>query len=444
MRPSHAGVDARVRRYYLFQVLVAFQLWSPFWTLWLFDRLANDFFLATVVDVAFWVVSLAVSMPAGAIADRYGRRPALLIGVGIWLGGIVLFGLSGTFVAFIVANAVWALGAGFLWGAGSAYLYDTLVEARLEARYPALSSGVALYSFLGTAAASALGGFIVSTTHRFDLPLILYAAPGLAAFLVAWTFREPTIPRSPEPNLVKQISGGLRTATRNAQILFVIVFQVIVGLVTYIMAFFRPAFMSQVTQGNFLLMGALYSLFFCIAAVSGLSVGRLLDRFGETGGLILAFLLVFPPFILVYTVSQGFFAPNLALGLGLLSQAFDYTFWGIEGPLVTTILNRRVGSQERATVLAINSFFATLVIAILEPMVGLVAHDYNFGVALGALALGASVPAALVLLGFRRSTRAHGILTAYPRARGLPPASPATLGDGGPNPGEDAASNQIR
>lgn len=104
-------------------------------------------------------------------------------------------------------------------------------------------------------------------------------------------------------------------------------------------------------------------------------------------------------------MAQGFFAPDVALGLGILTQVPDYVFWGIESPLITTIINRRVASNDRATVLAINSFFTTLVIAIAEPGVGQVATSYGVGTGLAAGAIAAALPTALVLARYRRSER---------------------------------------
>ena len=403
---SDAGIQTRVRRYYAFQALVAFQLWSPFWSLWLFQRLSNDFFLGTLVDMVFWIVSLLVAMPAGAFADRYGRKRALIIGVAIWMLGIVLFGFADNFAAFSLANAVWAFGAGFMWGAGSAYLYDTLAEVHAEARYPTLSSRAAMYSFLGTAIASVLGGILVTTSGRLNLSLILYAIPGVGAVALGLSFQEPTVPREPEPNLFAQVRSGLRTTARNRQIVLIILFQVLVGFVTYMMGFFRPQFMDEIVQGDFVLMGAIYAGFFLIAAFSGRTVDRILKRFGESGSLVLVSFLIFPPFALIYLVAQGFFSPDTALVLGVLTQVPDYAFWGIEAPLITTIINRRVGSKDRATVLAINSFFTTLVIAFAEPGVGLVATSYSFGTGLGLAALVACLPTVFILSAYRRSERA--------------------------------------
>lgn len=422
MRPP-GNVDARVRRYYAFQILVAFQIWSPFWTIWLFDHFT--YFLGTIVDVIFWVSSLLVAIPAGAFADRYGRKRAVVLGVGIWMVGIVGFGFANSFETFALSNVVWAFGAGFLWGAGSAYLYDTLVEVHAEARYPAVSSRVALYSYLGTALACLVGGIIVWVSDRTELTLILYAVPGLAALALGLTFQEPDVPRKPEPGLLAQMAAGLRTARGNRQIVVVILFQLLVGFVSYLMALFRGIYLKQAFPGDvtlawggttFVVVGLaivafVYVLFYLVAAVSGGLAGSLLDRFGESGGLLLVFILVFAPFPLIYLIAQGAFSGALQGVLAVATQLPDYIVWGTEAVLITTIINRRIGSDGRATVLAIETFASTLVIAIMEPLMGFVATDYNLGTGLALGALVASVPTAYLLVQYRRLEHAQAATT---------------------------------
>ncbi len=399
-RPS---IESRIRRFYLYEMLLSFQLWSPFWALWLFAH-ANPF-QATLVDIVFWTVSLLVTMPAGALADRYGRRPALLVGMSVWIVGIVLFGLADSFVLFSVANGIWAFGAAFLWGTGAAYLYDTLAEGGIEDRYPRIMSRVTMFTFLATAVAASLGGFIVQRTGAFNFPLLLYGIPGLLALGVVATFSEPTVHRMPATNLFAQIRKGLRTTRGNRQIVLVIVFQVLISVVTYVMAFFRPVFIEEIVSGNNLILGLVYGGFFCVAAIAGLSIGKLLERRGEIGALWLTFALVFPPFLVVYAVTLGIFPPGIGLGIGVLAQTPYYIIWGFEGPVVTTIINRRVESNDRATVLAIQAFFTTLALAIFEPMVGLLVTWYGIGLGLVILAGVAVVPSAYVVAAYGRSAR---------------------------------------
>ncbi len=412
------ALDSRIRRYFVFQILWSFELWHPFWTLWLLQNLRSDFFAATLVDVVFWVVGLLFAMPAGALADRYGRKPALVIGIVLWNVGIILFGLAGSLPAFALANAAWAFGAAFMFSCGSAYLYDTLAEAGQEARYPKEVSRAALLGFLATAAGSALGGVVVTATRSFQAVLLLNVVSGIAAIGAALTFREPAVHRLPASNLFAQIRTGLRITRDNRQIVLLILFQVLVGIVTYVMAFFRAPYIQALVAGDFVVLGLAFAGFFAIAAAAGMSFGRVLDRLGETGALVLTFLLVFPPFAVVYAVSLGVFSPGVALLAGVLTQICFYIIWGLESPVVTTIINRRVLSSDRATVLAVSTFFTTLAIAIMEPIVGLLAVTYDLAVGLTILAAIAAIPSAYAVVAYRAAgTKAYPTSSATTSAK---------------------------
>ena len=50
-------------------------------------------------------------MPAGVLADRFGRRPVLWAGLGIYLVGAVGAALAPTLEVMLVARLVWGFGA---------------------------------------------------------------------------------------------------------------------------------------------------------------------------------------------------------------------------------------------------------------------------------------------------------------------------------------------
>ncbi|HKZ88812.1 MAG TPA: MFS transporter [Thermoplasmata archaeon] len=412
MAPGAGSLDPRVRRYALFTALWSFELWHPFWTLWLLMQLQGDFFQATLVDVVFWTVTLLVAMPAGAVSDRFGRKPSLVFGIAIWHAGVILFGISRSLPMFAIANAAWALGASFLFSSGPAFVYDTLAETGQEARYPHAMSRIALIGFLSTAAGSLIGGLVVLATQSFQVVLILSGVNGALATLTALTFREPSTRERSEVGMVAQIGTGLRATRRNPQILLLILFQILTGIVIYVLLFFRAPFIEALVGGDYALMGAVFGGFFCVSAVAALSVGRILDRLGETGALALTFLLVYPPFALVYVVSLGLLSPPLALAFAIAAQVPSYVIWGLETPVVTTIINRRVTGSERATVLSVSIFLTTLSLGIAEPLVGYLAETLGVALGLTVLASIAAIPSAFVLVAYGRSDRRAQLPTA--------------------------------
>src|SRR5213594_4693940 len=152
-------VVAKVRRFYAYQVASSFAIWIPFWALWIRGNLASDFEF-TLVDVAFWIGLLVFQLPVGVIADRYGRKPTIVLSEVFRSAGILGYGLAATFWGYVAANVVWSLGAAFSIGT-SAYLYEVLLEAGHETEFPRYIGRNTMIQLLSNASGSFAGGLFV-------------------------------------------------------------------------------------------------------------------------------------------------------------------------------------------------------------------------------------------------------------------------------------------
>ena len=111
-------------------------------------------------------VGLLAEVPSGALADRFGRRTALVAaGVLQAAGYVVWLGWPG-FTGFAVGFAIWGLGGALRSGAQEALLYDGLAAVGAEAHYAGVNGwvqGAMWLAELPTAAAAtllyALGGY---------------------------------------------------------------------------------------------------------------------------------------------------------------------------------------------------------------------------------------------------------------------------------------------
>ena len=70
------------------------------------DALAQLAFSIGVFGMAFSTLAY------GAFADRYGRRPVLLIGLSLFLLGSVISALAGSFIVLLIGRLVQSVGAG--------------------------------------------------------------------------------------------------------------------------------------------------------------------------------------------------------------------------------------------------------------------------------------------------------------------------------------------
>jgi EmrB/QacA subfamily drug resistance transporter len=153
------------------------------------------------VDYYTWVVTAylltsTVTVPIyGKLSDLFGRRPMLMIGIGLFLFGSVLSGLSQTMWQLIAFRAIQGLGAGALFPISLAVIGD-LFTPRERGKYQGLFGAVFGIAFL---VGPGRGGTI---TDNFSWHWVFYVnlPIGLIALAVIWrllpTVRRPDATRN--------------------------------------------------------------------------------------------------------------------------------------------------------------------------------------------------------------------------------------------------------
>ncbi len=68
-----ARMQANIRKFYLFQFLLNFQLWWPIWVIYLTEERGLTLGQVTLIDVPFWLSIIALQIPAAAIVRSCSR-----------------------------------------------------------------------------------------------------------------------------------------------------------------------------------------------------------------------------------------------------------------------------------------------------------------------------------------------------------------------------------
>lgn len=133
-----------------------------------------------------YILTSTISVPIwGRLSDLYGRRRFYLIGIGIFLMGSVLSGLSQSMAQLIVFRAIQGLGAGALLPLGMTILgeiYSLEKRARMQGIFSAVWG-------LASIAGPLVGGFLTEYIHwswvfYINIPFGLAAAAVLNAALI--------------------------------------------------------------------------------------------------------------------------------------------------------------------------------------------------------------------------------------------------------------------
>ena len=382
-----AAGDNRIRRFYLFRAATSFALWMPFWTLWAYENL-DDLFLIAVVDAAFWATMIGLQIPAGLIGDKYGRKTALLLGEVLFALGVLTFGLSTEFWQYVVSNMIWAIGVCFMVSGDTPFVYDTLVELKRENEFTVVMLTATVVMFAANAAACAVGGFIVEWSGRLDIPLIIASLIALVGSLTVFMLKEPKVERKREFSYTAHFGVGLKQVITSKAIVILILFQIIIEIGIYVMAFFRSIYMNEDLQLGFLEIGILFASFLAVAAIVIRMARRIEGVLGEKRSLVFMYGVLLISFVIVFLVRHP---------VAIITQYPIYLVAGIQAPIISGYINRRVDSEHRSTVMAIAAFTFTSLLVVIEVGFGYMASAWGLVESIMVMTL-MTIPLAVFLL----------------------------------------------
>jgi len=151
----------------------------------------GDLHLYSWVFSSFLLTQTATTVVFGKLADLYGRKPVLLVGIAVFLVGTVLCGLAWSMPSLIAFRLLQGVGAGAIQPVGLTVvgdLYSVQERGKIQGY---LASVWGISSVLGPLA----GGLIIqhlswSWIFWINLPVGLVAAAGFIAFLHEGVGRE--------------------------------------------------------------------------------------------------------------------------------------------------------------------------------------------------------------------------------------------------------------
>jgi SHS family lactate transporter-like MFS transporter len=364
------------------------------WSLDAFDFFLLVFMLKDIAadfsvdkeEVALAITLTLAARPIGAyvfgrLADRFGRRPVLMIDV-------LLYSILGFASAFapnlamlLVLRALFGIAMGGEWGIGASLTMESIpaksrgfVSGLLQSGYPT-------------------GYFIASAVYGVLFPLVgwrgVFMASALPALLVLFIRRN--VPESPSwtPSTHREHGTLAVLKAHWPRVLFAVMLMTAFNFLSHGTQDLYPTFLRVQHNLDPHTVSAIAMIYNVGAIIGGIASGTLSQRFGRRRMIVVMALLVLP--VLPLWAFSGNIV-TLALGAFLI-QVMVQGAWGV----VPAHLNELSPNGARATfpgvVYQLGNFLASSN-AVIQASVAR-AHGDNYGLALAVVAGAAAVAVAL-------------------------------------------------
>jgi DHA3 family tetracycline resistance protein-like MFS transporter len=394
----------RLHPYYFIQFLSSLSLGViiPVFVLYFRHRHLNLFEIAALA-VIFEGSIVLFELPTGLVADLYGRKLSVVLSFfAIGVAGVI-FRLSTIFWALALAEIVQGLGETLKSGAFEAWVVDSLKEEGPDQEIRGVFARGVRFERAGYLLGLVAGGYlgahqITAIWYPFILGHLLCAAIALSLM------RERKAPSGVAPpverrsHLGEAIGEGLK-ALRGQRFLVILFAFSFLGNFGYetVDQYWQVHF-SEDLGVNPRYFGWMVGISSGAVILFVTAINRLLGRFRDVhyGLVVLEGTAAICVAVLALAVS-----PAAAIGLFVALEAFR----GFKKPLFLDLLNRHIPSEVRATLLSLESLFASLGEVIAGLIIGGVAFylGIRFCFGLGAVVLGLGI--LVLLLSVRRTSR---------------------------------------
>jgi len=351
----------------------------------------SDIFIMEAVVVGGLIL---LEVPTGSLADLIGRKKTILLGCILMTIHEIILVMSNSPIDIWIANIVWMISLSLRSGATEAFLYDTLKEVGKEQEYEKIQGKSFGYLLLAMAFCSLFAGYLSEINPR--LPFIL-SLPGMitACFAVA-LFKEPIKTQKYSFKKQKELMKiSVLFVKNHLKVKWIIAFAVLISTSTKIWFFtYNPYF--ELVDFDLKYYGIVFFFFNIISWYFSTNAHILKDKLKEKTSIIAMISLIgFPIFLM------GLFASKIMISMAFL----QYPVRGFIKPFLGGFLNRHLSTENRATVISIQSAAAGLACFIGLSAFGLILEVWTLPFCLQILGFSVLLLGLILVIQYKRIFR---------------------------------------
>lgn len=371
-------VKQQIRTIYGISALEALHIAGASWVALLAARGFSVFEIG-ILESIFHVVSMCFEIPSGAVADAFGRKRTMAASEVLMILSILGMLCSGTFWSVAAAIGISALSYNMASGTREALAYDTLKENGQEQEYDRFASMEMVIYRLGSATAVFCAGLALILGYR--RAYLLDLGMRSVCLLLTLGLREPKLKEKEERNgnakqdaerkgedskssesvsekLKNCVVESLRFLRSHPETIGIIALNSLIGAVATLLLFFLQARLPVYGLKTGLLGPALF--FMSVGAACGAKAITFFRKKGYKSIAVISICGVLAAFGILYTKQP------YMICLGGFLAAFSDDFLEVR---TDVLLNEKIPSAQRATLISVCSFAFSVVMIFLSPLI---------------------------------------------------------------------------
>lgn len=336
-----------------------------------------------ILEGIFHITGMLFEIPSGAFADLLGRRKSLIIGRVCIAVSCIIMMLSASFGGFAFAFVLQALGHNFNSGSEEALVYDSLKQLGDEERYMKINSRLNVLMEISQAIATVTGGILAEYSYMWCYgACVAIAVLGVvpALFMV-----EPMVSGASDVGAKRERIGKIIIhhfdtsvrILRSDKRICKIVFYYSAVFAAYTMLFFYSQQYFVLLGFNKIQIGVVMLLAGGVACVGAVCSTWLYERFGtwlaNIGAAVIA----------LSIASFGFNNLVVSMVVFFVAGFFNSTLY----PVQSSSLNALIPSEQRATLISVNSMVFSIAMILIFPITGAFADRFGLDAAFAGLGI---------------------------------------------------------
>ena len=368
------NIKAQIHKLYTLTMVGYFRIAGASWVALLALR-GFSMFEIGMLESIFHIVSSSFEIPSGVVADVFGRKKTMVLASLVsFVSGLFMI-LSNNFWSVAFAIGFSALSYNLESGTREALAYDSLKFAGQEEKYNKFASTEMMLYRITSSTATLCAGFALWLGYRkayaFDIVFSLIAI-GIACSLneVSVSNDENTDKKeNNNPNANKNAKIGYRLKNViteswhfmiiNKKARSIMVINVLIGAVSTLVLFFLQAKLPLAGLNDALLGPALFVM--GLGAAFGAKAAGFFPKWKYKKYIIISSIGVIFAFAMVFTE-----LPYVMVLGGFAGSFFD-DFIEVRTDI---ILNEMIPSEQRATLISVNSFMFSIVMIVMSTLMG--------------------------------------------------------------------------